>query len=110
VNAQDIISSGLLELYAAGLTSKEESEKIMQWAKQFPEVATELEEIQASVESYARSRCIEPSASVKDKIFERINKNESLAAIPVNVEGTTAKLVGIASYGNGWLLHLYYYY
>jgi len=98
VNAQDIISSGLLELYAAGLTSKEESEKIAQWAKQFPEVAKELEEIQASVEAYARSRSIEPGESVKDKIFERINRNKSLTAIPVNVEGTTAKLVGIASY------------
>ena len=45
----DIISSGLLELYAAGLASQEEAAQVLQWVRQYPEVADELAQIEASL-------------------------------------------------------------
>ena len=66
---KDIISSGLLELYAAGLTSETESEEVEQWLKLYPKVAAELKEISAGVEAYAQLHAVQPSPQIKDKIF-----------------------------------------
>ncbi|MBI3883754.1 MAG: hypothetical protein HY305_05965, partial [Sphingobacteriales bacterium] len=54
----DIILSGLLELYATGLTSQEEALQVEQWVKQYPEVAAEMGAIQASMEMYAQDHAI----------------------------------------------------
>lgn len=80
MNAQEIISSGMLELYCAGLTSAAETADVQQWAKQYPEVAAEIAAIEAAVEGYARAQAIAPAASVKEKLFAEINKT---AAAPV---------------------------
>ena len=73
----DIISSGLLELYAAGLASQEEAAQVLQWARQYPEVADELAQIETSMSLYAQANAVLPEASVKAKIFERINECDS---------------------------------
>jgi anti-sigma-K factor RskA len=76
VNKNDIISSGLLELYALGLTSAEETIQVEEWISQFPEIKEEIEAIEMSLESYARAYSIEPSPLVKDKILSQISKDE----------------------------------
>jgi anti-sigma-K factor RskA len=73
VDIQDIISSGLLELYAAGLTSAEESAQVQAWVKQYPEVAAELKAIELGLEDYAQANAVAPGAGVKDKLFAQIN-------------------------------------
>ncbi len=83
MEVNDIISSGLLELYAAGLASQEEAAQVLQWIKQYPEVADELAEIEASLSMYAQSNGIEPDASVKEKVFERINEGEKAKVVPL---------------------------
>lgn len=75
MNAQEIISSGILELYCMGLTSAAETAEVTQWAKQYPEVAAEIEAIQLGLESYAHTHAVEPGAAVKEKIFAAINTN-----------------------------------
>lgn len=89
MNAQEIISSGILELYCTGLTSAAETAEVQQWAKQYPEVAAEIAAIQAGLEGYARSHAIAPAASVKEKLFAEINK------------GTVAPVVNLPSAENG---------
>ena len=84
MNAQEIISSGILELYCTGLTSAAESAEVVQWAKQYPEVAAEIDAIQSGLESYARSQAMEPAALVKDKIFAAINTNNAAPVIDLN--------------------------
>jgi anti-sigma-K factor RskA len=84
VQANDIISSGLLELYATGLTSKEETLQVAQWIKTYPEVAAEFTAIQTGLESYARAHSIQPAASVKEKIVRRINTDKKGKVIPLN--------------------------
>ena len=75
MNKEDIISSGLLELYACGLTSPEEARQVEDWIKQYPEIKQELDAIEGSLETYAQAHAITPSVSVKDKIFSQIAKD-----------------------------------
>jgi anti-sigma-K factor RskA len=76
LNKEDIISSGLLDLYALGLTSPEEARQVEEWINQYPEIKQELDAIEVSLESYAQANALEPSSSVKDKIFSQITKGE----------------------------------
>lgn len=84
-----IISSGLLELYAAGIASEQESEEVEQWITQYPEVVAELKEIRACIESYTQAQSIPPSSAVKEKIFSQINAKETGNKIPSNTIKTT---------------------
>lgn len=86
MNAQEIISSGTLELYCMGLTSAAENAEVTQWVKEYPEVAAEVEAIQSAFEDYARINAVEPDASVKEKIFASISKEK--AAPVVNLKTT----------------------
>jgi anti-sigma-K factor RskA len=99
LNTQDIISSGLLELYAAGLASPEEKAQVENWIKEYPGVAAELKAISSGLESYAQANAVEPSSGVKEKIFAAINTstlNKNVTAID---NGTTgAKVIPIKNY------------
>jgi Anti-sigma-K factor rskA len=80
-----------------GLISAEETAEVAQWAQQYPEVAAEIEAIQAGMESYALAHAVAPDASVKEKIFASIN-NEKVAPV-VNLKTTnnvTAKVYSIS--------------
>lgn len=74
--------SGLLELYATGISSPEETEIVEGILVQFPELRDELTEIEMSLESYAQAQAIEPPSSVKQKLLNhifhanQINENE----------------------------------
>ncbi|MGG9972395.1 anti-sigma factor [Ferruginibacter sp. SUN002] len=85
----DIISSGLLELYATGLASEQEAKQVEQWVAQYPEVAEELTQIESAMQSYATANAVQPSSVVKENIFAAINKSRSTAP---------AKVIGIAPY------------
>ncbi len=81
MEAQDIILSGLLELYVMGASSPEESRDVEGWAKQYPEVATELAYIQAGVDAYAQTHAVAPNVAVKEKIFKRINASSTTSPV-----------------------------
>jgi len=72
----DIISSGLLELYVLGLTSPDEAMQVQEWISRYPEVKGEIEAIEISLESYAQAYSIEPSPAVKEKILSQISNDE----------------------------------
>ncbi|MCB0715126.1 MAG: anti-sigma factor [Chitinophagaceae bacterium] len=73
MNVEDIISSGLLELYVAGLASEAEKQQVNTWRKQYPEVEIELQAIEIALEKYAFAHAVAPAASVKEKLIEKIN-------------------------------------
>ncbi len=77
MNINDIISSGLLELYAMGLSSPEERLQVEAWINEYPEVKQELESIELSLETYAGAYAVEPPASVKQKILSQIAPDET---------------------------------
>jgi anti-sigma-K factor RskA len=90
VQLNDIISSGLLELYATGIASAEEAVQVEQWAAQYPEVAAELAQIQDSMQAYATAHAIQPAASVKEKILAEINSTKTVSQ--------QSKVIGISPY------------
>lgn len=100
MNAQEIISSGILELYCTGLTSAAETAEVQQWAKQYPEVAAEIEAIQKGLEGYAQAHAIAPAASVKEKVFAEINK--SSAAPVINLQQRTNGAENVRSISSYW--------
>ena len=77
MEVKDIISSGLLELYITGLTSKEETLQVEQWAEQYPEVKKEIEELQDAMENYVMAEAIQPDESLKGKILAKIQADDS---------------------------------
>jgi anti-sigma-K factor RskA len=89
VNSNDIISSGLLELYASGLTSKEEAQQVQQWIKQYPEVAAEFASIELSLEMLAQENAIQPAATVKEGLFAKINTHKQAPVIPLQANTKT---------------------
>ncbi len=96
MNVQEIISSGLLELYAAGIASDAERQQVEVWCSQYPEVAAELNAIELGLENYALANAVAPAPSVKDKLFAQINN--SAAPVVTNPVSTPAKVVAF----NGW--------
>ncbi len=89
MNKEDIISSGLLELYACGLTSSEEARQVEDWIKEYPEIKHELDAIELSLETYAQANAVEPSSSLKDKIFSQITNDEQKADNNIPVTNLT---------------------
>ena len=59
MNKEDIISSGLLELYAVGLASPEEALQVEEWINQYPDLRQELDAIEGSLETYAQAHAID---------------------------------------------------
>jgi anti-sigma-K factor RskA len=76
LNKNDIISSGLLEIYALGLTSPEETLQVEEWVIQYPDIKEEIEAVEMSLESYAQAHAIDPSPLVKTKILAQISEDE----------------------------------
>ncbi len=66
-----------------GISSPGETNDVEVWAKQYPEVATEIASIRSGMESYAQAYAIEPGASVKEKLFASLNTAAASPAISV---------------------------
>jgi anti-sigma-K factor RskA len=75
LNKEDVISSGLLEMYALGMTSAEETRMVEESLDRFPELRTELETIEKTIEQYAFDHAIEPGSGVRSKVFSGISKS-----------------------------------
>lgn len=99
METQDIISSGLLELYAAGIATEKEAREVEQWSGQYFEVAAELKDIFSSMEAYANSHAIAPDASVKQKIFAGIYTASNIySTAPVLTEAKPGKVITVYPY------------
>jgi anti-sigma-K factor RskA len=98
VSINDIISSGLLEEYVLGIASEENTRHVEHWMNIYPEIKREVEEMRSSMERYAESYSMKPSAAVKDKIFARISdaQPETTPVVSLPKEGT-AKVVTMRS-------------
>lgn len=78
MNIQDYISSGNIELYVLGLTSKEETEKIEELALQYPEIREAIDSYERTMESYVDLHAVNPSTGLKTKIIGAIEQQKEL--------------------------------
>ncbi len=72
MSLQELFASGLLESYALGMCSPDEERTVQQLLRQHPEARHELEQIEAALETYARSRAIAPPEWMKGRILDNI--------------------------------------
>ena len=80
-----------------GLTSAAETAEVAAWAKQYPEVAAEIEAIQSGLENYAQTHAVAPNPSVKEKLFAAINTNTAAPVVDIKTqEKTTANVYSIS--------------
>ena len=116
---QEIISSGILELYVLGAASSEESAQIEQLRNLHPDINEEIINIEKALEAYAFANAVSPSTSVKNQLFSSLNftnqsgnTNESIPTAKVismsplrNIAAAAAVLLLIGSS----VLNFFYY-
>jgi hypothetical protein len=80
-----------------GITSDAETAEVNKWAQQYPEVAAEIEAIQAGLFDYAQAHAVAPAASVKEKIFSSINNQSTTPVINLNAsDSAPSKIYSIS--------------
>jgi anti-sigma-K factor RskA len=76
LEANEIISSGILEMYVLGQTTATESAQVEAWLQQYPELREELTAIELGMEQYARVNAMPASDKVLENIMASINKEQ----------------------------------
>lgn len=94
MDTREYIESGTLDLYVAGLLSVEEMRDVELKACQYPEVKTELQTLQASLEKFAMKHAMPPPAALKERIMKRIGNGTEETG---NREQVTTKVRDISS-------------
>jgi hypothetical protein len=69
------IESGILELYVLGDVTQEERVQVEAMASKHPAIKTELDEIERSLELYAKENAIEPSEDQRDRVLNSLLTN-----------------------------------
>lgn len=77
---EDYITSGILELYAAGGLTQPEREEVERRAATSPEIRQALDEACAAMEAYAGLYALRPRPDLKNKILQRIESLPQQAA------------------------------
>ncbi len=79
MDTQEIISSGILEMYAMGISSDAENLQVQEWLRMHPELAAELNRIETDMENFAQLNAITPSSDLRTKVMHSIQKQNGHA-------------------------------
>lgn len=93
MNAQEYISSGLLENYVLGLVSDEERQEVERYAAMYPEIRAELNAIEDALEIYALANAVPPPADMETRILNRTNPLEEKKVV-TSITPTRNFLIG----------------
>ncbi len=74
MDLQEYISSGILELYAAGGLSDAEAREVEAMAEKHPEVKTELDAIQKALTGYASAYRKNPRPELRQRVLDKIEQ------------------------------------
>jgi len=95
VEIKEIISSGLLDIYAMGMASEEEARRVQEWMQRYPEIADELREIELSMEAYAFAHSVTPASHLKSKILRSVEGGNTIMQPAPDATGKS-KVIGIS--------------
>jgi anti-sigma-K factor RskA len=98
VKKEEIISSGLLEMYAIGNTTKEESAMVHQAFINWPDVKADVNSMEEVMENYALINASSISPNVKEKLFSQLNLTNKATATIIN--NPTAPVFTLNKYKN----------
>ncbi len=109
MDIEDIKASGLLELYVLDQLSPAEKAEVEGYLTSFPELRSELREIERTLEIYASSAAITPPAGVKDRILKEIRNEGSISTQTPprsgNIWGFIAAALGLGVMVLGYLYY-----
>ena len=91
MNIIQYISSGILEAYVLGSTTPQEKQEVECMSKIYPEIKTELDALQGTLNQYASSFEKSPPAHLKAKIFAQMQFDEVVSKADSNMEGGKTK-------------------
>lgn len=77
---KEYISSGILELYAAGILSESESREVEEIIKKYPEAKSEFEKIQNTIYFSISQNLKKPTDKIKDSILNNIRNRDTNAS------------------------------
>lgn len=78
MDSQHFISSGIIELYMAGIATEEEVRELEAAMAQYPAVAAQVEAYRRSMEAYIEMQGIDPEPDIKASLFSKINNEPNL--------------------------------
>lgn len=81
MNIHEYISSGVLEAYALGALSEQERAEVEKNLALYPELRSELAQIEAAQEKMLMQAAIKPRAAVKAALFEKIPDHQPRAKV-----------------------------
>lgn len=82
---QELLDSGLLELYVAGACTAEERLIVEEAMRTDPAVAAEVREISLAVEAFAQEHAVQPSADLRSRTLNAIFDEATVAQPPATV-------------------------
>ena len=91
---KEIISSGILEAYVTGIASPAESKQALEWVNIYPEIRSEVLNIEKTFHSYVLSQSVSPSPQLKERILQGIEFNNSASGPALG--GLVAKVRSIS--------------
>lgn len=85
MDIEQYINSGIIELYVMGALSSEEEKEFCFMASQYPEIHTEIERVNSTLESYAVANAKTPDLTVKPMLMATLDYMQRLenGEIPV---------------------------
>jgi anti-sigma-K factor RskA len=90
------IESGILELYILGDVTPEEKLQVEAMAAKHPAIKAELDEIERSMEAYARENAIEPADDLRERILNSLVTNlADDSTFDKEPEAPTAKVISM---------------
>jgi len=91
MSKEEFLTTGLLEKYALGLTSTEESDLVIKMMKQYPDLQNQCDGIFGCMEKYIESQAIPPPSGLKQKIENTIDDYEMEKALKEAMEKQPTK-------------------
>lgn len=97
MDINEILESGLLELYVLNLASAEEVKEVEAWRAQYPQVNDEIANIEKTVAVYVKQFDKAPPAELKNKILKELGLEEDNIPYRSNLKVTWTKYAMVAS-------------
>ena len=116
MDIKDYINSGIIERYVLNSVSPQEKQEVECMSHIYPEIKTELNALQTSIEQLVLKSAIQTPTHLKAKILEKIKhepqesllKNEDdVKVIPINRSNNTFKYIAAASFAGLIALSVY---
>lgn len=101
--AEEVIRSGLPELYVSGTLSSEEKSEVENYILQFPNLKEEIEAIEETIFNYVATYNKTPRAEVKERILKEIKSSTIPDTKVVPISAKPGQSSG-GSYSSGWML------